>query len=271
VMRRRFARWSAFGALGGVLATLSCRHGSSAAHGIGDVPVAPSAESPAADSQAGAAAAPSSSAAENTSPADSDATDPTASLEALLPAVDADGVRVLALLPREMGARGVDGLAMLVMDLGGDREIEEYTLRGPAARGVRVHDGGVSAALSLINRGGWVHLAPSTVTPDTGARPHRPVGDEPNLPNVAQIGDVVLSYREPVFEVRRGSRAVLSRRVLRWSAVAPGPVCGRPWGSIEQAWIDAERRIAVGRIDYHGPSSDLCWLPDRTIHVLRWE
>src|ERR1019366_6227065 len=111
-----------------------------------------------------------------------------------------------------MGARGVDGLSMLVMDVGGDREIEEYTLRGPAAEGVRVRDGGVSAALSLVAAGGWAPLAPAPVTPDTGARQHRAADDEPTLPGVAQSGDVVLSYREPIVVVRRGSGTGPSRR-----------------------------------------------------------
>ena len=53
-----------------------------------------------------------------------------------------------ALLPREMGARGVDGLSMLVVDVAGDREIEEYTLRGRRRR-VSVFATEASPRLSL--------------------------------------------------------------------------------------------------------------------------
>jgi hypothetical protein len=114
--------------------------------------VAPSAESPLASSSTDDATAPLPSAPEDASP-DAEATDPTTSLESLLPAVDTGRRRVLALVGRQMGGRGVDGLAMLVMDVDGDREVEEYTLHGPAPGGVRVHDGGVFAALALIHRG----------------------------------------------------------------------------------------------------------------------
>jgi hypothetical protein len=60
------------------------------------------------------------------------------------------------------------------------------------------------------------------MTADTGARPHPTAGEEVILPNIARNGDVVLSYREPMVEVRRGSRTVLSRRLFGWSAAAPG-------------------------------------------------
>jgi hypothetical protein len=159
---------------------------------------------------------------------------------------------------------------MIVFDIRADREIEEYTLRGPAADGVRVHDGGIAAASSLLDAGGWVHLGVATVSPDTSAPRHRADGEGPTAPNLAQSGDVVLHYREPVFEVLRGSTRILSRRTAGWSAAAPGPTCARPWGSIELAWVDAGRGLAVVRIDYHGASSDLCWLPDPTLHVVRW-
>jgi hypothetical protein len=217
--------------------------------------------------------APTLSSSANATPAEVDSVDaasPAGSLDALLPAVDPQGRRVVALLPREMGARGVDGLAMVVKDVGSDREIEEYTLRGPNGDGVRVHNGGATAARALLDAGAWARIAPATVTPDSGSPRHRTSDDEPTTANLAQRGDVVLRYREPVIELRVGSRTLLSRSVVGWSAVASGPVCGRPWGSIEQAWIDASRGIAVVRVGYHGPSSDLCWLPDPTIHVVRW-
>lgn len=251
-------------------ATTACHRGASPLGGE-DGHVAPSAEPPVVDASIDVSLTPSVSA--SAGPAEPDAgaeSAPPATFDTLLPAIDADGGRVLALLPREMGARGVDGLAMVVKDVASDREIEEFTLRGPNESGVRIHDGGAPTARALLGGGVWARILPAAVGSDQGAPRHRAADDEPTLANLAQSGDVVVRYREPVVEVRRGTSTALSRPAPGWSAASAGSFCGRPWASIEEAWIDTSRSIAVVRIDYHGPSSDLCWLPDPTIHVVRW-
>jgi hypothetical protein len=186
-----------------------------------------------------------------------------------LPAIRDDGAMVVALLSREMGGRGADGLSMVMLDTAADREAEEFVLRGPTPDGVRVHAGGAAAALDLL-AGHWEGIAPAELKPDSGAPRHHAPEEDPAVAVVAGAAGAVIRYREPTVDVLVGSRVVLSKRVAAWSAPPRGKTCAAPWAAIDAAWVDVSRRTALLRIAYHGPSSDLCWLPDPTLHVVRW-
>jgi hypothetical protein len=196
--------------------------------------------------------------------------DVNATLEDRLPAIRDDGATVVALLAREMGGRGVDGIAVVVLDSATDHEVEEFLLRGPAPQGVKVHDGGAPAALaSLADH--WARMSTAELKPDATGPHHVAVEGEPTVANVAAIGDTMIRYREPTVDLRVGTALVVSKRVSAWSAAPRAKTCATPWGSIDGAWIDLSRRTALLRIAYHGPNSDLCWLPDPAMHVLHWE
>jgi hypothetical protein len=198
-------------------------------------------------------------------------THPAASLRARLPALRDDHAVVAALWTTDNGLRGETSIEMQIIDVGADRIVDSFQVSGPFLAKPR-HPVGEAAARAYLEERRWLPLAPMTIDEDRGAPVHKTdllsEGAQARA-NKASFPGVTLRYREPAASVEAGTSGV-RRAVPRWSGKAATPACPPPWASIGGAWVDAEAGVAVVEVTYRGFESDVCWLPDSTMHVLRW-
>jgi hypothetical protein len=85
--------------------------------------------------------------------------------------------------------------------------------------------------------------------------------------HAAKLADVRLDWQNDHLTITKAGKPLLSRDTpVTWHA-HDRDQCSNP-AKLGNAWVDAERRIALVEVAYNG--SDMCWEPSAQLHVVAW-
>jgi hypothetical protein len=198
-----------------------------------------------------------------------------------LPAMSADGQRIVIGYQGEDGARAFPNLALIVKDRtdatietvpvmtvddGGEVDPAEVTPEQQAA-----FDRGNAYLSNSHAQVGWVTLTKAPLTILDGDETSSIMAEHIQ----ASSGEVAVELsRDGHLVVRDHGEVVIDRENPDWLVADqpmgtgdPDDVCSNP-PYLEDAWIAAEQSLALVRIAYAG--TDTCWEPDSQYHVITW-
>lgn len=85
--------------------------------------------------------------------------------------------------------------------------------------------------------------------------------------HAAKQGDLVLDWQKDHLTITKAGKSLLSRDTpVTWHA--PGRDQCENTAKLGNAWVDAERRVALVEVMYNG--NDSCWEPSNQLHVVSW-
>ncbi|MEZ4401997.1 MAG: hypothetical protein R3B06_18345 [Kofleriaceae bacterium] len=188
-----------------------------------------------------------------------------------LPAVSADGTRVLTAEIGEDGARGMPNLTLVIRDRA-DAVVDRRVVLA-AGDDAPTSPPDLAAANAWIAAGhgaaAWAPLAAVPVVPDDES-----LFDATTW--TATAGDLTIQLTQVGrLRVTAGQATVVDRPVTAWQVAdrpmypgaGPDEQCSNPL-YLSGLHVDADRHLAVARISYLG--TDTCWEPDSEYHVVAW-
>lgn len=85
--------------------------------------------------------------------------------------------------------------------------------------------------------------------------------------HAAKLDDLALDWQKDHLTITKAGKLLLSRDTpVTWRA-PDRDQCSNP-AKLGNAWVDAERRIALVEVIYNG--TDTCWEPSAQLHVVAW-
>jgi hypothetical protein len=184
-----------------------------------------------------------------------------------LPAVSADGTRVVHGEIENDGGRGHLNLRVVARDRS-DKVIESITVlrasefenaMGPGWRNPKL-DVRISAANAWLAKS---HRASALIT-----LPQLKVDSTDGYTqHAASAGPVALDWSNDTVTIKLSGKVVTTyASPMTWHAPNTDK-CQNP-AKLGAAWVDAERKIALVQIMYNG--TDMCWEPSPQHHVIAW-
>ena len=180
-----------------------------------------------------------------------------------LPAVSADGKRVAFARSVSDGARARTNLALVILDVDGDRQRDSVVIDDPSDPERPGREQRVAAASRLLAADRWSPLVALHVEENAKA-PERQGMMITLRANVAVGEGLVVDYREPLLVIREGSRELVHRVAPTFSGNTRCPVLA----NTEAAWGHRALGVLLIEVEYRG-GTDLCWEPDQTFHAVR--
>ena len=184
-----------------------------------------------------------------------------------LPAVSADGARVVVGETESDGGRGYPNLRVVARDRN-DKVIESITVlkasefenaMGPGWRNPKL-DARISAAnawLAKLHRTSALITLPQLKVDSTDAYTQ----------HAASAGPVALDWSNDTVTIKLSGKVVATyASPLTWHAPNTDK-CQNP-SKLGAAWVDVERKLALVQISYNG--TDMCWEPTPQHHVITW-
>ncbi len=191
-----------------------------------------------------------------------------------LPAVAADGSRVIAAWRREDGGRGMPNLTLVVRDRTDTEVHAQVVLAADAAEATTAAPelGDHNAYLAQTNvEIGWMPLRPAALTAG---------GEGDGFIDAstwdASDGDVGLHFdQDGHLVIEQRGTVVVDRLMSTWLAAdrpmyegaPPDEICHNP-AALTEAFLDGGRRLVLVRTAFRG--TDTCWEPDGEYHVVSW-
>ncbi len=185
-----------------------------------------------------------------------------------LPAVAADGSKLLVPVMLEDGGRGFPNLTVEVRDRADAVLHQQVVLAidGAAMDQPPPSDAAIADANDYVARNhadlNWQPMSALENGRDEDTGEYR---------DVVSGDGVELTWAAPRLTVKAGGVVVFDREFPSWEAepqAAGDEPCSNPsyLGSVD---LDAARKVAVVEISYQG--TDTCWEPDSQHHVVAWE
>lgn len=186
-----------------------------------------------------------------------------------LPAVAADGNKILLPVMLEDGGRGYPNLAVVVKDRS-DAVIHQQVVLGlddNAMDQPPPSEAAIADANQYIDRNhgeqNWQPMKLLEASRDE---------DSGEYTNVVAGDGVEITWAAPRLSVKAGNAVVFEREFAAWEAekysVGEAGECENP-SYLGGAHLDAGRKVVVIEISYYG--NDTCWEPDSQHHVVAWQ
>ncbi|MEO7095340.1 MAG: hypothetical protein ABI175_18935 [Polyangiales bacterium] len=85
--------------------------------------------------------------------------------------------------------------------------------------------------------------------------------------HAAKLGDIALDWQNDHLSITKAGASLISRDTpVTWHA-HDRDQCSNP-AKLGNAWVDAERKVALVEVVYNG--NDSCWEPSPQLHVVAW-
>ncbi|CAN5788211.1 hypothetical protein BH11MYX3_BH11MYX3_38230 [soil metagenome] len=184
-----------------------------------------------------------------------------------LPAVTADGTRIVVAEIDSDGGRGNPNLRIVARDRSDGIDEKITILEVDEVDAMFDKDGRhpqLDARISAANT--WLaslHRSSNLI----GLSKLELEGSDVYTQHSARAGGVVLDWTKDVVTIRRDQQLVTSHpSPAIWHAADNGR-CSNP-AKLGNAWVDLDRKLALVEIAYNG--TDTCWEPSAQHHVISW-